>query len=113
MNLDSSNLKAFTFRKEFTYTFVTFQHIVSLASFNFMLGISKIDIQNIIGRAPLQLMSVYFDPQIHRENPPERWTYFWNVEVWHEKFLSLASDRDFKKPTEEDDEIDENYAVGL
>ena len=109
----SSNLKAFTFRKEFTYTFVTFQHIVSLASFDFLLGISKVDIQNIIGKAPLQLMSVYFDPKIHKENPPEHWDYFWNVEVWHEKFLALPSDRQLEKPTEEEDENDEVYAVGL
>lgn len=80
-----------------------------------MLGISNIDVQNIIGRAPLQLMAVYFDPKIHRVTPPERWAYFWNVEVWHEKFLSLSADRLSEQATEEEEEdMTETFAaVGL
>lgn len=101
-------MSAFKFRKELTYTFVTFQHIVSLSSFNFMLGISTVDVQNIIGKAPLQMMSVYFDPNLHRDNPPERWSYFWNVEVWHEKFLKMPSE-----PNTEDSDVDENSPTAV
>jgi hypothetical protein len=46
-----------------------------------------VDIQAMIGKAPLQLMAVYFDKVAYDLNPSSKWKYFWNLEVWHEKCL--------------------------
>ena len=82
-----AHLNDFTFEKDYVYTFVSYQHVVSLLTFEFLLGFKNIDITRIISQIPLQIMTVYFDSDSFAENPPDEWKYFYNVEVWHEKCL--------------------------
>lgn len=73
------------------YTFDFFQHVFNLASMKIDVGVTTIDVLQIIGKAPVQIMSVHWDPVANPERIQEsiqegrKLGYLYNVEVWHER----------------------------
>lgn len=64
------------------------------------IGVTTIDVLQVIGKAPVQIMSVHWDPFSHPNalveslKKKEKIGYLYNVEVWHEKALPLEDQRD-------------------
>jgi hypothetical protein len=58
------------------------------------IGITSFDILKVIGRCPVQTMSVCWDP-VENPDPPHNIDFLYNVELWHERNFS----NDFFEPT--------------
>jgi hypothetical protein len=73
------------------YTFDFFQHVFNLATMKIDVGVTTIDVLQIIGKAPVQIMSVHWDPVANPKGIEEsiqarkKLGYLYNVEVWHER----------------------------
>jgi hypothetical protein len=73
------------------YTFDFFQHVFNLATMKIDVGVTTIDVLQIIGKAPVQIMSVHWDPVTNPKGIEEcaregkKLGYLYNVEVWHER----------------------------
>jgi hypothetical protein len=53
---------------------------------------TNVDIMSIIGKAPLQIMAMYFDKGgVH---PMLTRSYFYNIEIWHERCLHTPDNAD-------------------
>jgi hypothetical protein len=60
-------------------------------------GVTTIDVSQIIGKAPVQIMAVHWDPVQHPELMKEaaeggkRLEYLYDVEIWHERTMPAAA----------------------
>ncbi|PFH32454.1 hypothetical protein BESB_017720 [Besnoitia besnoiti] len=107
-------LKELVFSPDYIYTFDFFQNIFYPSSYEFDLGISRIDLSPFLNRQPIELMALLDDSFIRDERPteggitannaskqensededvskwqppPGSWKFLWRYQLWHEKLL--------------------------